>query len=138
MDPERCPACVAPCRVAVAVTHPAMRTLIVELLDRDDDAWSVIAVADPDRLPAVFAEAPAELVVVDGADFPACCRDRLGAFRLDQVVVIGAEPGDAYRVAALHEGAGAWLPRDRVGEELVEALHDALARAQERRAAAGA
>ena len=138
MAPNHWPACGRICRVAVAVTHPAMRTLIVELLDRDDAAWSVIAVSDPARLPAVFAEKPVDLVVVDGADFPACCRDRLGAFELDQVVVIGAEPGDAYRVAALHEGAGSWLPRDRVGEDLVDALHHTLGRAQDRRAPSGA
>lgn len=33
-------------------------------------------------------------------------------------MVIGPEPDSAYRLAALAQGAGAWISRDRVGEEL--------------------
>ncbi len=126
MDPDRCPICVrAPC-VAVAVTHPSMRALIVELLERVDHCGVVIAVSDPAGLPGALAETPVDLVIVDGADFPACCRERLSDFPLDRVVVIGAEPDAAYETAALRHGAGAWLAREDVGEDLQGALCQAL------------
>ena len=117
--------CAETCCVAVAVTHAHMRAMIIDLLDREPCCWSAIAVSDPASLPSVLAEAPVDLVVVDGADFPRCCRD-LSGLALDHVVVIGAEPDRAYEAAAFAHGAGAWLPRDRVGEDLADALHGVL------------
>ena len=115
-------------RVAVAVTHAPMRAMIIELLDRDRNRWAAIAVPDPTNLPEAITDGSVDLVVVDGADFPACCCELL-AFPLDHVVVIGTEPDPGYEAAALHDGAGAWLPRDRVGEDLSAALRDVLGRA---------
>lgn len=122
--------------MAVVLTHPAMRAMIVELLDREAGCGSTIAVPGPDGLPALLAETPVDLIVVDGADFPACCRDRLAGFPLDHVVVIGAEPDDAYEAAALEQGAGAWLPRDHVGETLAATLHHVLGCTHEPRTSA--
>ncbi len=124
---DRGRACADTCCVAVAVTHARMRAMIIDLLDREPCCWSAIAASGPAGLSSVLAEAPVDLVVVDGADFPTCCRD-LSGVALDHVVVIGAQPDQAYEAAALAQGAGAWLPRDRVGEDLPGALNDVLAR----------
>ena len=107
-----------------------MRGLIVELLERHGTGQT-IAVAGPERLSALFADTIVDVLVVDGADFPGCCRWR---FPYERVVVIGAEPDAAYEALALRAGAGAWLPRDRVGEDLLTTLHHTLAnpRAQRR------
>lgn len=127
MDPDASTVHVRSRCVAVCIAHNAMRAFIVELVDRERGCWSAIAVPDLAALPAVLAGAPVHLLVVDGANFPACCRDRLGGFPRDQVVVIGAEADDAYQAAAFAAGAGAWMPRDRVGQDLTAALRQVLA-----------
>ena len=117
--------------VAVAVTHPTMRALIIELLER---ACCIgIAVPDPARLWAVVANATVALAIVDGANFPACCRDHHGDFALERVIVIGAEPDRAYETAALRHGAGAWISRDDVGDKLPIALAHILRRSAAKR-----
>jgi hypothetical protein len=60
-----------------------------------------------------------DVVVVDAATFPQCCRGSLAGVPRDRFVVVGPEPGEAYRDAAAGQGAGAWIPRERLGEDLV-------------------
>lgn len=110
--------------VVVAVPHRAMRELIVELLNRDRDHWIVSAVESLSELDSNALSSP-DLVIVDTADFAGCCRRLPATLALARVVVIGPEPDPAYRHAALHCGAGAWLSRERVAEELCDALRSA-------------
>lgn len=112
--------------VVVAVPHRAMRELIVELLTRDRDHWVVSAVDSVSELDGIEFSSP-DLVIVDTADFAGCCRQLPANLALARVVVIGPEPDPAYRHAALHCGAGAWLSRERVAEELCDALRSAHA-----------
>ena len=112
--------------VVVAVPHRAMRELIVELLNSDRDHWVVTAVENLSELDGNALSSP-YLVIVDTADFAGCCRRLPAPLALTRVVVIGPEPDPAYRHAALHCGAGAWLSRERVAEELCDALRSAQA-----------
>jgi len=118
--------------VVVAVTHRAMRELIVEFLERDHGAWAVSAVDDMSEIGDAVSSHP-DLVVIDTADFAGCCRRLPESFPLGRVIVIGPEPDPAYRQAALHRGAGAWLSRECVAEELCDALCSAYACACEAR-----
>lgn len=104
-----------------------MREFIVELLDCEHGAWAVSAVDSVSDLDRTASSHP-ELVIVDTADFATCCSELPATFTLARVVVIGPEPNDAYRQDALHRGAGAWLSRDCVAEELCDALRSTLAR----------
>ncbi len=112
--------------VVVAVAHRVMREFIVELLNRDQGHWVVSAVDSVSELDHTVASYP-DLVIVDTADFAGCCRRLPAEFSLARVVVIGPEPDPAYRHAALHCGAGAWLSRERVAEDLCDALRSARA-----------
>ena len=104
-----------------------MREFIVELLHRERGAWSVSAVDSVSDLDRTASSHP-DLVIVDTADFATCCGELPATFTLARVVVIGPEPDIAYRQDALHRGAGAWLSRDCVAEELCDALRSTLAR----------
>ncbi len=64
-------------------------------------------------------------MIVDTADFAGCCRQLPGTLALARVMVVGPEPDPAYRYAALHCAAGASLSRERVAEELCDALRSA-------------
>lgn len=112
--------------VVLVVAHRAMRGLIVELLNRDHGCWAVSAVDSVSELDHTALSHP-DLVIVDTADFAAVRRQLPPTFALERVVVIGPEPDPAYRHAALHCGAGAWLSRERVAEELCDALRSAIA-----------
>ena len=131
---EVCNGWVDPPSVVVAVAHRAMREFIVELLNREQGHWAVSAVCSVAELDDVVASYP-DLVVVDTADFAGCCRQLPTSFPLGRVIVIGPEPDPAYRQAALRRGAGAWLSRERVAEELCDALCSAHACAREARQA---
>ena len=111
--------------VVVAVAHRAMRSLIVDLLDRDRGRWVVSAVDSMSELGDAASSHP-DLVIVDTADFAGCCCYLPPSFALDRIVVIGPEPDPAYRQAALNRGAGGWLSRECVAEELCDALCSAL------------
>lgn len=112
--------------VVVAVPHCGMRGLIVELLNLDRDQWVVSAVESVAELDGI-ALSSLDVVIVDTADFAGCCRRLPASLALARVVVIGPEPDPAYRHAALHCGAGAWLSRERVAEELGDAIRSAHA-----------
>ena len=112
-----CLACTGTPIVTVAVEHDALRQLTVALLSRDEVTWEL--------RPCSLTEAPetatageAQIAVVATADFPAACRGLLNVLPAHKIVVIGPEPEGAYERAALDAGAGAWLPRDRIGDDL--------------------
>ena len=116
-----CPVCAARPRVVVAVNHPAMRGSIVDLLARDHACWAVSSVQGFIGLEEALS-ADLDLAVIDAADFAACSSGILGSFPLSRIVVIGPEPDPAYQKAVLDRGAGAWVSRDGVAEELSAAL----------------
>lgn len=103
-----------------------MRGLIVDLLKRDGGRWVVSAIDSVSKLSDISPLCP-DLVVVDIADFAAVHQQLAAHFAIDRVVVIGPEPDPAYRQAAMSRGTGAWLSRERVGEDLCDALHSTLA-----------
>jgi DNA-binding NarL/FixJ family response regulator len=121
-----CPVCTGAPSVIVAVAHRGLRRLIVELLERDHGCWKPDGVREPADLVGKLAAAQPDLVIVDARDFPRCSRELLGSFPAQQVVVIGPEPDPAYEHAARSGGAGAWLARDRVGEDLSACMRTAL------------
>ena len=112
-----CPVCDGTPRVLVAIRHPAMRTYTRELLQREYGCWVATEVNTGELSEAIARHQP-DLIVADTGDFPACCRRALEAFPRERVIVIGPEPDLSYRHAALAQGAGGWISRDRVGEEL--------------------
>jgi DNA-binding NarL/FixJ family response regulator len=123
----RCPVCDGTPCVGVAVEYRGVRKLIGELLDRDGGCWQICPLHAAAEMPAqVGAGTRPALVIVDAADLPRCCRDTLGPYPRGRVVVIGPEPDPAYANAALRAGAGAWLCRERIGEELGAAMRTLL------------
>jgi len=116
----RCPVCDGTPRVLLVIQHPAMLRLTRELLEREFGCWvATEARAGPGLAGLLHSYRPdIDVVVVDEAEFPACCLDTLDGFPPSRVVVIGPEPDASYRAAALRNGAGAWLPRERVGDDL--------------------
>lgn len=121
---DRCPVCDGSPRVLIAVAHPAMRRLILELLEREHGCWTACPLET--ELAAAVHNLDPDLVVIDGANFPRCCRDDAVGFPCARIVVIGPEPDDAYMAAALHQGAGGWVARDDVADELSAAMRGAL------------
>ena len=113
-------------RVFVAVRHPGMASLIRDLLTAQHRAWVVTIVTGDRSLAEVVAADPPDAVIVDAADFPDCCCSGLRDFPPGRVVVVSPEPDTAYRTAALASGAGAWVAREAVGDELVPALRAML------------
>lgn len=108
------------------MTHRTLRHLIVELLARDHADWQVSTVADQSDLAEAITADSTDLVILDVGDFVRSCRESLQSFPRERVIVIGPEPDAEYERAAREEGAGAWLSRDRVGEDLVTAMRQAL------------
>lgn len=122
--PPNCAVCTGSPAVVVAVAHHTLRHLIVELLEQDRARWQIHALADRRELPALVAAAEPELLVLDDGDL-AWCRD-VPAFPAHRVIVIGPELDAAYERAARQAGAGAWLTRDRLGEDLIGCMRRAL------------
>jgi DNA-binding NarL/FixJ family response regulator len=122
--PPKCPVCSGAPSVVVAVIHHTMRQLIVELLEQDRAHWRIHALADRRELAALVASAGPDLLVLDDGDL-AWCR-ALPGFPPQRVIVIGPEPDPAYERAARRAGAGAWLTRDRLGEDLTGCMRGAL------------
>lgn len=121
-----CPVCDRSPAVLVAVRHPVMRRWAGELLDSEHGCWSVTQPGRGELLADAIARVRPELVIVDSVDFPACCQAALLALPPGRVVVVGPEPDGAYRSRALGLGAGGWVCRDHVGEELSAAMRAAL------------
>jgi len=101
------------------MAHPTMRALTSELL-RHEGGCRVRGVTAHDKALAVELDQEfPDLVVVDTAQFPGCCPEALRRFPPGRMIVIGPEPGDPYRVAALAAGAGGWVARERIGDDLI-------------------
>lgn len=113
-------------RVLVAIRHRAMRELTGELLKRQL-AWAIAEVGEGEMLVDAIGARRPDVIVVDTGDFPACCLAALERFPRDRVIVIGREPDDRSRAVALAEGAGSWVVRERIAEELVGELRAMLA-----------
>lgn len=112
--------------VLVAIRHPVMRRFTCELLASEHGCWTVAQPGAGDMLVDAIERARPDLVVVDSVDFPSCCRAALRALPPERVIVIGPEPDRSYRSRALALGAGGWVCRDHVGEELSAAMRAAL------------
>jgi hypothetical protein len=123
----RCPVCDGNPRVLVAIRHPAMRRFTRELLEREYHCWVTAEMSAGGKLPEeALARTRADLLVVDAADFPGCCRSALQGPSSSPVIVIGPEPDAFYRHLALSAGATDWIPRERVGEDLGPFMRRAL------------
>jgi hypothetical protein len=121
-----CPVCDGTPNVLLVMRHPAMLRFTRELLEREFACWVWSAVHAGPRVARQIERNPPDVLVIDAADFPACCLDALAGFPRERVCVIGPEPDLSYRRAALGNGAGAWLPRDRVGDDLGRELRRVL------------
>lgn len=121
-----CPVCDGLPRVLVAIRHPGMRRLTADLLASKYHCWVARDLPHGEGLAGMLAAQNPDLVVVDAADFPECCRRDLNRFPASRVVVIAPEPDPGYGAHALTNGAGAWIPRERVGEELGPAMRSIL------------
>jgi len=126
MDVAQCPVWTGTASVVVAVAHDALRHLIAELLDQDHAAWQVTPVPGQSDLAGAIRAAAPDLVILDVGDFARCCRDSLRTFPRQRVIVIGPEPDLAYERAARQGGAGAWLTRERVAEDLIASMRGVL------------
>lgn len=122
---ETCPVCSGTPRVLVALSHPLMRQFTLELLDRDHGCWSAVALDCSDPLEAMRTLHP-DLVVLDAATFRACQCGGGSGYPCKRMVVVGPEPDTAYRSAVLEGGAGGWVARDDVAEQLSDAMRRAL------------
>ena len=112
--------------VLVAIRHPVMRRWTGELLAHEHGCWAVVQPRAGEMVVDAIDRARPDLVIVDSVDFPACCQAALRALPSGRVIVIGPEPDRAYRSRALALGAGGWVCRDHVGEELSGAMRAAL------------
>lgn len=122
---ETCLVCSGTPMVLVALRHPAMRQLTLDLLDRDHGCWRTIAGDGAEPLEAVEALHP-DLVVLDAATFRSCeCADGC-QHPCGRMVVVGPEPDAAYRSAVLADGAGGWVARDDLAEQLSATMRRAL------------
>lgn len=109
-EPGRC--------ILVAIGHGRMRALTCELLERSCGCNVAGVATGGQRLAEAMHGFHPDLVVLDTGQFPDGWRAALSRFPSERVIVIGPEPSDAYRAAALAGGAGGWVARDRVGEDL--------------------
>ncbi len=112
--------------VLVALRHPAMRRFTRELLERECRCWVATHTRAGAELRLQLERLAPDLLVIDAADLPACCPRQEAGFPPSRAVVIGPEPDHAYQQAAQARGAGAWIPRERVGEELGPAMRRLL------------
>ncbi len=112
--------------VLVAIRHSVMQRWTGELLASEHGCWTVTQPGPEEMLADAIARTQPELVIVDSVDFPACCQAALRTLPPDHVIVIGPEPDPAYRARALTLGAGGWVCRDHVGDELSAVMRAAL------------
>jgi DNA-binding NarL/FixJ family response regulator len=113
-----CPVCDGEPRVLVVMRHPTMRVLTRELLEREFNCWIATEADTDEKLTRALDRVSPDLMIIDAREFPSCCPAALDHIDADRVIVIGPEPDPSYEAAALGHGAGAWLARDRVGEDL--------------------
>lgn len=118
--------CDASPSVLVGIRHSAMRRWTIDLLAAEHGCWTVEEPRRGELLASAIGRGQPALVIVDSVDFPACCLAALRALPPERVIVVGPEPDRAYRRRALAQGAGGWVCRDHVGEELSAAMRAAL------------
>lgn len=123
---QGCPVCDGSPRVLIGVRHAVMRRFAVELVRREHRCWVATEPEEGELLADAIRRLDPDVLVVDDGDFPACCRAAIAAFPRARVVVVGTEPDDAYEAAAFRAGAGAWVPRERVGEALGTVMREVL------------
>ena len=121
-----CPVCDGAPRVLLVMRHPTMLRLTRRLLETEFGCWVGTEALAGEPLAAAIDEVRPDLLVIDAGDFPACCRSALDHIDRNRVIVIGPEPDPAYRAVAIAQGAGAWISRDRVGDELSSAMRQVL------------
>lgn len=128
VEPDRgtCPVCAGTPLVLVAVRHHAMRRFSLELVRQEHQCWVAMAPEEGELLADALRRLEPDVLMVDDGDFPACCRSAIQAFPPSRVVVVGLEPDRAYEQAAFRAGAGAWVPRERVGEDLGAVMREVL------------
>lgn len=115
---EPCPVCDGEPRVLVVMRHPAMLRFTRQLLERECGCWVASEVRSGPSLARALDELIPDLLVIDAADFPTCCLTALDHIPRDRVIVIGPELDRAYRDVALANGAGGWLAREEVADQL--------------------
>lgn len=123
---EDCPVCDGEPRVLLVIAHPTMRRLTRAMLEREFACWIGVEVHMGEALADAVERQHPDLVVLDAGDFPHCCRRTLNLIPPSRMIVIGPEPDESYRSVALGGGAGAWLPRDLVGDQLAAAMRAVL------------
>jgi len=131
------PGRTGPERVLIAIRHAPMRRLTGRVLAQGCPPWTIEELQDEELLVDAMRRVAPDVLVVDTGDFPACCHSALTTFPPDRVIVIGPEPEAAYRLAALSEGAGAWVARDRIAEDAAAVLRALLRALQAGEAASG-
>lgn len=103
-------------RVHVVVEHDMMRRLLRDLLEHHD--CSVASEDSGRETPANVPLHEGDLLVIDQDAFTHSgwrrAADKAGVL----VVVVAAEDDPSSREAALAQGVHAWLPRERLGEQL--------------------
>ena len=114
-----------PC-VLIAIAHPVMRRLIRELLNRENDGWAAILL-DTDLATALLAFRP-DLLVLDSVDLSRFGSDGLDGFPKSRIVVVGPEADVDYRNVTAGRGAGAWVARDELADDLAPAMRRVLAK----------
>jgi DNA-binding NarL/FixJ family response regulator len=112
-----CPACDARPRIGVAITHPAMRELVSELLRRDLGSEVTVGSRSGDDGVDGVVE-PLDLLIIDEVAFTDAFRAGALPEGPTKVIVVGPEQDPSYREFAFSQGADAWVVRDRVAEEL--------------------
>ena len=105
--------------VLIAIRHRAMSELTRELLERYFGSSAVFELGAGELLKDSLARLRPDLLIIDAGNFPECCEQALARYPSERVIVIGPEPNDSYRSAALAAGAASWMPRDRIGDDLV-------------------
>lgn len=123
---EQCPVCDGAPRILVVMAHPTMRQLTRDLLRQEFGCWVATEMHSGETLANTLQRVRPDLMVIDASEFPKCCLAALDHFPRDHVVVIGPEPDPSYRSAAIASGAGAWIPRDGVGDELAGEMRRVL------------
>ena len=112
--------------ILLAMTHPTMRALTGELLEREGGCRVRCVTGDDQTLADAVDLGYPDVVVLDTSQFPEACRRALRRFPSERMIVIGPEPDDAYRAAALTAGAGGWLAREQIGVDLVAEVRRVL------------
>lgn len=113
--------------ILLAIGHPTMLALTAELLERSGECRVKALSGHDEELGAAIGRHHPHLVVIDTAQFPERCRKVLHHFPAGRMIVIGPDPGQEYRAAALAAGAGAWVARERIGDELMTEVRRLLA-----------